>query len=122
MKPETKVRAESQRQQIINLLRSAGSNGVTNSEFSKIGYRYNARIQELYVDGYEIQVEELSGGLTKYILVKEPEVKNIKPDKALNVLIENIKSKYNGSVTIEQLVDELQGSNFTVRRNIGSFC
>ncbi|WP_405169383.1 hypothetical protein [Paenibacillus sp. FSL H3-0286] len=91
-------------------------------DLAKIAKRYNARIQELYVEGFEIKVEESAGGLTKYILVKEPETKKSKPDKALNVLIDGIKSKYNGSLTIEQLIDELNDNNFTVRRNIGSFC
>lgn len=88
----------------------------------KVALRYSARIQEMYVEGYEIKVEELAGGLTKYILVKEPETKKSKPDKALNVLIDGIKNKYNGNVTVEQLIDELNDNNFTVRRNIGSFC
>ncbi|WP_342423150.1 hypothetical protein [Paenibacillus sp. FSL E2-0178] len=88
----------------------------------KVALRYSARIQEMYVAGYEINVEELAGGLTKYILVKEPETKKGKPDKALNVLIEGIKNKYNGNVSIEQLIEELNNNNFTVRRNIGTFC
>lgn len=91
-------------------------------DLAKIAKRYNARIQEMYVKGFGIKVEELGGGLTKYILVKEPETKKSKPDKALNVLIHNINSKYNGNLSVDQLVDELNSSNFTVRRNVGSFC
>lgn len=91
-------------------------------DLAKIAKRYNARIQEMYVKGFGIKVEELGGGLTKYILVKEPETKMSKPDKALNVLIDGIKNKYNGNVTVEQLIDELNDNNFTVRRNIGTFC
>jgi predicted ATP-grasp superfamily ATP-dependent carboligase len=76
----------------------------------------------MYVAGYEINVEEMAGGLTKYILIKEPETKKNKPDKALNVLIDGIKNKYNGNVSVEQLIEELNKNNFTVRRNIGTFC
>lgn len=122
MDTETKVRTESQRLKILSLLRSAGNNGVTIVDLAKIAKRYNARIQEMYVEGYEIKVEDLGGGLTKYTLVKEPETKKIKPDKALNVLIDGIKSKYDGSVSVEQLIEELNSNNFTVRRNIGTFC
>lgn len=122
MDTETKVRTESQRLKILNLLRSAGTNGVTNVDLVKVALRYSARIQEMYVAGYEINVEELAGGLTKYILVKEPETKKSKPDKALNVLIDGIKNKYNGNVSVEQLIEELNSNNFTVRRNIGTFC
>jgi predicted ATP-grasp superfamily ATP-dependent carboligase len=122
MDTETKVRTESQRLQILNLLRSAGNNGVTNVDLVKVALRYSARIQEMYVAGYEINVEELAGGLTNYVLVKEPETKKNKPDKALNVLIEGIKNKYNGNVSVEQLIEELNNNNFTVRRNIGTFC
>ncbi|ASA22673.1 hypothetical protein [Paenibacillus donghaensis] len=122
MKSETKVRTESQRLKILNLLRSAGNSGVTNVDLVKVALRYSARIQEMYVAGYEINVEELAGGLTKYILVSEPETKKSKPDKALNVLIDEIKNKYNGIVSVEQLIEELDNNNFTVRRNIGTFC
>jgi hypothetical protein len=122
MDVETKVRTESQRLKILNLLRSAGNDGVTNVDLVKVALRYSARIQEMYVAGYEINVEELAGGLTKYVLVKEPETKKSKPDKALNVLVEGIKNKYNGNISVEQLIEELNNNNFTVRRNIGTFC
>jgi hypothetical protein len=122
MDKETKVRTESQRLKILNLLRSAGNNGVTNVDLAEIAKRYNARIQEMYVEGYEIKVDELVGGLTKYTLEKEPEMKKSKPDKALNVLIDGIKNKYNGILSVEQLIEELDNNNFTVRRNIGTFC
>jgi len=122
MDAETKVRTDSQRLKILNLLRSAGTSGVTIVDLAKIAKRYNARIQEMYVEGYEIKVEDLGGGLTKYTLVKEPETKKSKPEKALNVLIEGIKNKYNGNLSVEQLIEELNNNNFTVRRNIGTFC
>jgi hypothetical protein len=122
MNSETRERTLSHKQQIINLLKDAGSKGVTNSDLSKIGYRYNARIQEMYVEGYEIKVEELAGGLTKYILISEPESKKSKPNKALDILVEDIKSKYNNSITCDDLLEYLKEQNFTVRRNVGSFC
>jgi hypothetical protein len=76
----------------------------------------------LYVEGYEIKVEDLDGGLTKYILISEPESKRKRPNKALDILVGDIINKYNNSMTSDELVDYLKDQNFTVRRNVGSFC
>ncbi|OME55480.1 hypothetical protein BSK59_13465 [Paenibacillus odorifer] len=122
MNNETKIRTLTQKQKIISMLRAAGINGVTNVDLSEVALRYNARIQELYVEGYRIGVNDLAGGLTKYILIKEPETKRSKPEKALDILIDNIKENYNNNISTEQLIEELQASNFTVRRRNRSFC
>ncbi|MGM1044798.1 MAG: hypothetical protein ACQEXX_01490 [Bacillota bacterium] len=122
MNRETRERTESQKDKIIGLLREAGDNGVLNTQLSKVALRYNARIQELYVMGYKIDSEELAGGVTKYILKSEPSVKVSKPEKAIDVLINDIKSKYNDNLSSGDLFNYLEENNFTVRRKIGSFC
>ncbi|WP_339193901.1 hypothetical protein MKY95_19150 [Paenibacillus sp. FSL P4-0176] len=122
MKKETIERTETQRDKIIATLKRAGESGVTNVELNKIALRYNARIQELYVRGYKIHSEELDGGVTKYILISEPTEPFKKPDKAIDILIEDIESKYNGNINARELNEYLDTQGFTVRRKIGSYC
>ncbi|PYY28260.1 hypothetical protein [Paenibacillus illinoisensis] len=122
MNKETKERTETQRDKIVTALRRAGDSGVTNVELNKIALRYNARIQELYVRGYKIHSEELDGGVTKYILISEPAEPFKKPDKAVDILIEDIESKYNGNISARELNEYLDTKGFTVRRKIGSYC
>jgi len=122
MNKETRERTETQRDKIIATLRRAGDSGVTNVELNKIALRYSARIQELYVRGYKIHSEELDGGVTKYILISEPTEPFKKPDKAVDILIEDIESKYNGNISARELNEYLDTQGFTVRRKVGSYC
>ncbi|WP_336761428.1 hypothetical protein [Paenibacillus sp. USHLN196] len=122
MKKETIERTETQRDKIIAALKRAGGSGVTNVELNKIALRYNARIQELYVRGYKIHSEELDGGVTKYILISEPTEPFKRPDKAVDILIEDIECKYNGNISARELNEYLETQGFTVRRKIGSYC
>jgi hypothetical protein len=122
MNKETIERTETQRDKIVATLKRAGDSGVTNLELNKIALRYNARIQELYVRGYKIHSEELDGGVTKYILISEPTEPFKKPDKAVDILIEDIESKYNGNISARELIDYLDTQGFTVKRKIGAFC
>lgn len=122
MNRETKERTETQRDKIVAALRRAGESGVTNVELNKIALRYNARIQELYVRGFKMHSEDLDGGVTRYILVSEPTEPFKKPDKAVDILIEDIESQYNGSIRARELSEYLDTQGFTVRRKIGSYC
>lgn len=121
MNVETKIRTSSQRTQILNCLRTAGSKGVTNVQLSDIGFRYNARLQELYTEGYRVQVDELGNGITRYILLSEPEKKNAKPEDALDILIRDIDRDSMGIITTGELRYILEDKGFTIRRKIGSF-
>ncbi|MGV2887169.1 hypothetical protein [Paenibacillus taichungensis] len=122
MNKETQERTETQRDKIIATLKQAGDSGVTNVELNKIALRYNARIQELYVRGYKIHSEELDSGVTKYILISEPTEPFKKQDKAVDILIEDIESKYNGNISARELNEYLDAHGFTVRRKVGSYC
>nr|WP_145401603.1 hypothetical protein [Paenibacillus xylanexedens] len=122
MNRETIERTESQRDKIVSALKRAGVSGVTNVELNKIALRYNARIQELYVRGYKIHSEELDGGVTKYILISEPTEPFKKPDKAVDILISDIESKYNGNISARELNEYLDTQGFTVRRKVRSYC
>lgn len=122
MNNETKERTSSQRDKIIALLKQAGDKGVLNTQLSKVALRYNARIQELYVRGYKIDSVDLECGVTKYILRFEPTEQFNKPEKAEDLLINDIKNKYSDVITSEQLQEYLDTHGFTVRRKVGSFC
>lgn len=121
MDTQTKERTVSQRSNILNLLRNSGENGVTNIQLKDIALRYNARIQELYTQGYLIKVEELSNGITKYTLTYEPESKNTKPEDAVDILIRDINNTYGGNIDVGQLRNILEVRRLTVRRKIGTF-
>lgn len=74
---ESLGRTPTQRQKIINALKEAGENGLTNNQLNSICYRYGARISELYEKGYEIEITALGKGLYKYVLRKEPSQENL---------------------------------------------
>lgn len=119
---ETKERTESQRTKILNALRMNGlDGGVPNFILSEIALRYNARLQELYQQGYVIDVKEQPNGITLYKLVSEPDVPKKKPEDALSLLLKEIDNTYDGVVRSEDLVKLLDDKDFTVRRKIGSF-
>jgi hypothetical protein len=65
-------RLTTQKQKIINALKVAGSEGVTNVELSKISLRYGGHLGNLYRQGYKIKKNNLDGGLFQYILISEP--------------------------------------------------
>lgn len=118
---EAKPRIRNQRQMILDALRKAGSKGLTNIELSEICQRWAARLQELYVRGYKVKLENLGDGIYNYILVEEPEVPNPEPPKALEVLVKEIESKFGGRVTTSQLLFLLENNNMNVVRKAGTF-
>ena len=66
------LRILTQRQKIINALKEAGSEGMTNAELSKISLRYGGQLGALYRQGYKITKSNLDGGLYNYVLIAEP--------------------------------------------------
>jgi hypothetical protein len=114
-------RTPTQKETILEKLRDAGSNGVLNTDLVQICIRYTSRLQEMYQEGYRIDVDNLGKGVCNYTLISEPLVK-AKPQPALDVLINHIdQSKLNCSVTTEQLLDLLDEFGFNIVRKCGSF-
>lgn len=66
------LRILTQRQKIINALKEAGSEGMTNAELSKISLRYGGQLGALYRQGYKIEKRNLDGGVYNYTLIAEP--------------------------------------------------
>lgn len=114
-------RLSSQREKILNLLRSNNEKGVTNNDLAKVALNYKARVGELYEQGYVVNVENLKEGVYLYTLVREPNVIQEKPPKAFNLLQEAIETKYGGSITGNELEEILQVMNFYVIRRPGSY-
>jgi hypothetical protein len=121
MNQATKERILSQRDKILQLLRNSGSKGITNAELQKVASRFNARIQEMYVEGYKIETELFDNGITRYTLISEPKVKNRKPKAATDLLVSEIESKYRGKITKDELLNLLDDMNLTVRRKINTY-
>lgn len=118
---EARPHIRNQRQMILEALRKAGSKGLTNIELSEICQRWAARLQELYVRGYRVKLENLGDGVYNYILVEEPEFPNPEPPKALDVLVREIEGKFGGRVTTSQLLYLLEKNNMNVVRKAGTF-
>lgn len=115
---EAKPRTPSQKQQIITLLRSYGSTGVTNKELQEICIRWTARISELYSEGYVIENVHLGNGLYNYTLVSEPKKKNNFKLAALDILLAEIKKK--GLVSSNDLQVILEDQKLNIHRRSGS--
>jgi len=65
-------RHQTQRSEILDLLKARGSAGATNTELNEIGFRYGARLWELKKEGYRIRTECLGDGLYNFTLLSEP--------------------------------------------------
>lgn len=69
---EAMKRIPSQTEKIINLLKEAGADGVTNVELAAITFKYDARISELRMKGYIIETVYVGKSVYKYVLKKIP--------------------------------------------------
>lgn len=112
MYKEARERIPNQKKRIIEALRLAGENGLTNKQLSKIAMRYTARMAELYKMGYNIKLDNLGNGVVKYTLLSEP-VKPVKQENALQK-IESMIRQMGGEVTMSQLKEVLTSNNIIV--------
>ncbi|AKQ08451.1 hypothetical protein PQE66_gp136 [Bacillus phage PBC2] len=113
-----KQRLVSKREQILNVLRSAGSKGVTNAELSVTALRYGGSLGELYKLGYEIETESLGDGLYKYTLVSEPETL-VKREKAIDLLLKEVEKQ--GMVSKNDLLAILENKNIAVKYKANTY-
>ncbi|WP_144624884.1 hypothetical protein [Bacillus velezensis] len=118
---ESKKRAPSQRDRILNLLREKGDKGILNIELVDICIGYRSRIAELYQMGYKIDVENVEQGVCIYTLKEEPETPRTNIPSAVSVVMEEIQSSYDGSITADDLAAILNNMNFNIVRKHGSF-
>lgn len=106
---DAQQRIPSQKEKIVNLLRDAGEDGVTNAELARIGLRYGARLTELYKEGFIIDNEpvENSESLYKYVLKAMPGTVTIHQD-AETLLVAALLEKFDGGfVDIYEVVQAL---------------
>jgi hypothetical protein len=116
---ESKERTPSQRQLILNELRKAGDKGVLNIDMTSISHRWGARIQELYVQGYEIELYNHGEGVVRYTLISEPEsLGTLKTRKAKDILLDVIGE---GEVDGEELSFLLDELGLNVTRKAGTY-
>ncbi|ALA07252.1 hypothetical protein SECTIM467_128 [Brevibacillus phage SecTim467] len=111
----------SQRQRVLTALRQAGEKGITNVELQEISLRWQARLQELYMQGYKVALENLGDGVYNYVLVHEPETIAPRPVRAQTILTREIEGKFGGTVTTAQLLHILASNGLQVGRKAGSF-
>lgn len=104
--------------QILNALRSVGSNGITNVELSDIALRYGGYLGKLYEKGYKIEKERLGNGVFKYTLISEPEVEFKSKMSALDKLLKAVENV--GSVDSNQLKNLMESLRVSVRNNAGT--
>jgi hypothetical protein len=99
---EAKERIATQREAIINLLKSKGTKGATNDQLQRISLRYSSILSIMRDDGYDVAVEFHGNGLCSYILVKEPDGDwvDLAKEKAKDILL----SKINGKISVKDLL------------------
>jgi hypothetical protein len=117
---EAKQRTPNQREKILKLLRAAGSEGLTNVALKDVCVRWSSRIQELYQEGYTIDVIPVKNGIYKYIFISEPEVKRSKPKQAVSLVVSEIDGRYDGTITSEDLQTLLDSMGMKIVRKIGT--
>jgi hypothetical protein len=118
MNKSEKIRIANKKEQILNVLRNAGKNGVTNAELSKIALRYGGHLGKLYEEGYKIEKLSLGNGLYNYTLISEPET-IVTREKALDKLLSEIDKL--GAVTKEGLVAMLEANNISVKYKANTY-
>jgi hypothetical protein len=94
---------------IVQALKDAGPEGVTNAELNKITFKYDARISDLRRKGYVIKTEYIARGVYKYYLISTPSQIKVH-DKAIDIFVEEV-IKRGGKIdawAIKPLVRELR--------------
>ncbi|MFS0905839.1 hypothetical protein AB3N02_22710 [Priestia aryabhattai] len=105
-------------EQILNALRTAGDNGITNVELSKIALRYGGYLGTLYKQGFKVQTTHLGDGVFNYVLYHEPEV-IVERESAIEVLLKAIDGK--GAVTKEELLNIFSNHNIAVKYKANTY-
>ena len=117
---EAEKRIPTQRDRILESLRSAGKDGILNTELHKITLRWQARLHELYQQGFKVDVSLVGDGVYRYTLLSEPEVVS-KPRKAMDLFFEKAKESYGDNMTLEQMRGLLSEEGFNIVRKCGSY-
>lgn len=115
---EEKERIENKTTQVLNALRQAGEDGLTNAELSRIALRYGGHLGELYRDGYKIDKVSLGNGLYNYILISEPET-IVTREKAIDKLFKAVNKR--GFVDAETLQRIMDANDITVRYKANTY-
>jgi len=116
---EALKRIPSQEEKIINLLKEAHEEGVTNVELAKISLKYDARISDLRRKGYIIETIHMGKGIYKYILRKIPSDDHYFKNATDETLL-IIKDEYEGGwIHFTQLARLLDDKYFHITRRSG---
>jgi len=115
---ETRQRIPSQTERIINLLKEAGADGVTNHELSKISLKYDSRISELRMRGYEIETTHKKKGVYKYVLEKTPSIDSLFLNATDEILM-IIDTDFGGNIQSKELKSLLDLMHFHITRKSG---
>lgn len=116
---EERKRLLTQRQKIVEALRNAGDEGMTNAELNKIGLRFGGSLGELYKLGYKIRKEKEHGGTWRYFFISEPSQFKVH-NKASDIFVEEV-IKRGGNIdywAIKPLLNEL---NLQMNRRSGYY-
>jgi len=115
---EARQRIPSQAERIINLLKEAGADGVTNHQLSKISLKYDSRISELRMRGYEIETTHEKKGVYRYFLIKTPSIDTIYLNATDEILM-IIDTDFGGNVQSKELKSLLELMHFHITRKSG---
>lgn len=105
---EDRKRLKTQREKILQALKEAGEEGMTNLDLSRISLRYGGHLGDLYRKGYKIEKIKLDGGLFRYFFISEPSKETIH-NKAIDDFVESVLKK-GGSIKayeVKPLMNEL---------------
>lgn len=115
---ETLKRIPSQMEKIINVLREAGEEGVTNVTLCAISFKYDARLSELRRKGYEIETFYEGKSIFRYVLKKIPADEKFHMNATDEILL-LIDEKFDGEITSDQLKKLLEYKHFHITRRSG---
>jgi hypothetical protein len=116
---EAMNRIPSQTEKIINLLRNAGADGVTNIELAEVSLKYDARISELRRKGFIIETIYISSGVYKYVLIKMPSNDHYFKNATDETLL-MIQDQYEGGwIHFTDLAALLESMHFHITRKSG---
>ena len=65
---ESKSRVPSQKSRILDALRLAGKDGLTNTDLKDLAIRFSAVTNQLQLDGYDIELINEGNGVVRYVL------------------------------------------------------
>lgn len=109
------VRVPSKKEEVLECLRIAGDEGLTNIELRQIAVRFTGIIYFLRKDGYIIETIKEGHGVFRYVLRGKQDP--VDDESPLSILLKEVDKR--GTVSAEEFINILSSKNLVLKKLAG---